>query len=395
MKKDIVIGLMGAITNNGNMGCVALTYSIIRACEIAAKQLNISTRYIIFESNFKTEKIEKMCHELDIDVSKMTSVELGYIHKISSCIKYAFRNNKMLQKIKECDAIIDLTQGDSFTDAYGNERFMLYTKIKDRIEKFHVPLILAPQTYGPFEEEKNREYAQKVIDRAACVMSRDQKSADYIKSFSNKNVIVTTDLAFMLPYDRQAKEVSDKIKVGVNISSLLIKNKIESTESKFKLSVDYDAYIESILNKLCNDDKYEVHLIPHVGEDAGYLFASKYQNITLHNAFSTPIEAKNCISQMDVFVGARMHATVAAFSTGVATIPTAYSRKFGGLYNNLGYPYVIDLQSMDMETAVARTMDFVERYKELQSKGEESMSIIGKMSENTIQILCEQFKSLL
>lgn len=395
MKENIVIGLMGAITNNENMGCVALTYSIIKACETVAERLNISIKYIIFESNYKQEKIKRMCQELKLDESKVESVELGYIHKITSCIKYASRNREMIRKIKECDAVIDLTQGDSFTDAYGNSRFMLYTKIKDKVEKVHVPLILGPQTYGPFEEEKNKKYAGKIIEKAVCVLSRDQKSADYIHTFSSKNVIVTTDLAFMLPYTKQENSISDKIKVGINISSLLIKNKTESTNSKFKLSVDYDSYIDSILNRLCNDSRYEVHLIPHVGKDACYLFSSKYPNAILHDAFLTPIEAKNCISQLDVFIGARMHATVASFSTGVATIPTAYSRKFSGLFNNLGYSYVVDLQSMNIETAVDCTMDYVERYKELKSKGEESMQAISDMSEKTIQVLCEQFRNLL
>lgn len=395
MKKNIVVGLLGAITNNGNMGCVALTYSIIKACELVAEQLNVSVSYVIFEAGYRTEKIRRMCQELNIDEAKVTSVEQGYIHKWTSCVKYATRNSKMIQKLKECNVVIDLTQGDSFTDAYGDERFFLYTKIKEKVEKLDIPLILGPQTYGPFENEKNKRYAKKVIENAACVISRDQKSADYIKFFSDKEVLVTTDLAFMLPYDKREKKSNAKIKVGVNISSLLVKNKLESTDSKFQLSVDYDAYIDSILKALSENEQYEIHLIPHVGEDAGYLFASKFPNAILHNAFTTPIEAKNCISQMDVFIGARMHATVAAFSTGVATIPTAYSRKFSGLYNNLGYSYVVDLQSMDITAAVERTMDYVKRYKELQAKGTESMQFIKNKSESTIQILSEQFKSIL
>ena len=33
-----------------------------------------------------------------------------------------------------------------------------------------------------------------------------------------------------------------------------------------------------------------------------------------------------------------MHATIGAISSGVATIPFSYSRKFEGLFGNLEYP---------------------------------------------------------
>ena len=40
---------------------------------------------------------------------------------------------------------------------------MLYTKIKELVEKLQIPLVLGPQTYGPFQDEENKKYAKKVI----------------------------------------------------------------------------------------------------------------------------------------------------------------------------------------------------------------------------------------
>ena len=201
MKKDVIIGLMGAITDNGNLGCVALTYSLIKALQSACDRNGINAKYIIFEGSYKPEKIDKMCEELLLERNHVECVPIGYIHKVTSILKYASRNQKMVRNIKRCDFVVDLTQGDSFADIYGNERFMLYTKIKELVEKLHVPLILGPQTYGPFNDEKNQKYAKKVIDNAYKVISRDQASADYIASFSNKDVEVTTDLAsFNIPH---------------------------------------------------------------------------------------------------------------------------------------------------------------------------------------------------
>lgn len=389
MKKDVIIGLMGAITDNGNLGCVALTYSLIKALQSACDRNGINAKYIIFEGSYKPEKIDKMCEELLLERNHVECVPIGYIHKVTSILKYASRNQKMVRNIKRCDFVVDLTQGDSFADIYGNERFMLYTKIKELVEKLHVPLILGPQTYGPFNDEKNQKYAKKVIDNAYKVISRDQASADYIASFSNKDVEVTTDLAFLLPYHASEKQNDGKIRVGINASSLLIKNKMESTETKFSLTTDYDNYINLLLEKLSKDERYEVYLIPHVGDDAGKVFGEKYTNVTVLERFTTPIEAKSFIASMDVFIGARMHATIAAFSSGVATIPTAYSRKFAGLYNNLGYDCVVDMQKLTTEQAFEQTMEYVESYKKLIEKRNISIGEINSKSERTIEIFEE------
>lgn len=387
MTRIKTIGLMGAIVDNGNMGCVALTYSVLTALEQVSQRKGISCRYIIFENTYAPAKIQRMCQELGIDKEKVSWAPCGYIHKWTSVIKYALRNLKMLRAIRSCDLVIDLTQGDSFTDIYGQERFLSCTKIKELVEKVGVPLVLGPQTYGPFQREENKQYAKKVIERATMVISRDQASADYVASFCSRSVDVTTDLAFLLPYEVCRKNDSSKIKVGINVSSLLVKNKKEPTEIRFSLKADYDEYINMLIQYLLGNSQYEVHLIPHVGEDAVKEYALKYPNTIAHDRFDTPIEAKNCIAGMDIFIGARMHATVAAFSAGVATIPTAYSRKFAGLYNNFGYSYVVDLQSFSAREAFLLTQQYMDQYEELKTCGANCMDMIREKGNLTLKLL--------
>ena len=70
--------------------------------------------------------------------------------------------------------------------------------------------------------------------------------------------------------------------------------------------------------------------------------------------FESAIEAKSYIASMDLFSGARMHATIAATSSGVPVIPVAYSRKFNGLYDTLKYKYYIDAKAdITLEEALA------------------------------------------
>ena len=91
----------------------------------------------------------------------------------------------------------------------------------------------------------------------------------------------------------------------------------------------------------------------------------KYPATVLETGTRTPMEIKSIIASMDVFTGARMHATIAAFSSGVATIPFSYSRKFEGLYHDLGYEYLISGASTNTQEAVKKTLEWVKEYKKL------------------------------
>ena len=114
-------------------------------------------------------------------------------------------------------------------------------------------------------------------------------------------------------------------------------------------------------------DNVILHFIPHVvlqernvenDYEVSYELYREYKSdrIVLSPFFLGPVEAKNYISGLDFFIGARMHATIAAFSSGVPVVPMAYSRKFNGLYTDtLDYNCLVDLKN-DTETTVLNTV---------------------------------------
>ena len=108
------------------------------------------------------------------------------------------------------------------------------------------------------------------------------------------------------------------------------------------------------------------------------LLHSKYKNTIVAPDFLTPIDAKSYISEMDIFIGARMHATIAAFSTGVVTIPFSYSKKFEGLFGNINYPYVISAREISTEEALRQTNQFIVDRKVIQECQKESMLEVTK-----------------
>lgn len=396
MNNNINIGLLGTVINNSNMGCVALTYSVIILLEEISNKIKTEFNYFIFENipdKSKTDLLEK---NLNITPGKIKTFPVSFFYRNISKLHHFISCIDMNKAINNCDIFLDITEGDSFTDIYGSKRFLNTVNIKQRIIKKQKKLILGPQTYGPFQNKENLDIAIKIIKEADCVISRDELSALYINQFTSKNIVIGTDLAFLLPYNKtKYKKNTGKIKIGINISSLLVKNKTDSSDVCFKLKTDYELYLKRVLDFFDKSNIYDVYVIPHVGDDGGNLYRKIYKNFIYIDRFESPIEAKSIISQMDIFIGARMHATIAAISSGVATIPNAYSRKFKGVFDNIGYPYCVDLENLTTDVSVKMTIDMINNFKELSNKAKLIKSSVNKkLAIITDSIYREIYKNL-
>ena len=55
-------------------------------------------------------------------------------------------------------------------------------------------------------------------------------------------------------------------------------------------------------------------------------------------------------------------------SSGVPTVPLAYSRKFAGVFDSLGYPHVVDLRTASEEEATERVLEAFRRREALREE---------------------------
>lgn len=396
MITPIEIGIFGAPVNNNNLGCQALTYSIINLLEAASKDLNIQFHYNIFEWDPNQELDRIFCNRLKLNSSKLLSVRLGNYRGLLRKIKHCVDNRNMKLVIKNCTLVIDLTEGDSFADIYGQDRYDTLTLIKEMVEQ-SAPLILGSQTYGPFSKTKNRKRAAKVIQKAIAVIARDKISADYVKKISGVKPFLSCDLAFRLPYDNRSAERTGK-KVGLNVSGLLYSTGSEGqgTDKSFVLKTDYDQYVDQIIKYLIKNE-YEVHLIGHVEADydVNKKLKMKYPSVNLAPEFDNPMDAKSYISSMDLFIGSRMHATIAALTSNTPVVPVAYSRKFTGLFENVDYPYVVDLQTEDTNETVQAVIDRIENYDETRIATDKSYQIAMRENDDCLKLYEEVIKQII
>lgn len=370
MNKSIRIGLMGLNFCSDNLGCAALSLSFYSELVDILRSLKVDASVFIISG------------KSDFCIKEGPEYPVVFQEYHMSDIRTLLRAYYLLKK---CDVVFDFTEGDSFSDIYGRAVFYKSALLKLLVEHSRAKLILGPQTYGPFERKDCRIIAKHIIKQAEMVYSRDERSREYLVEIgTEKDVQTATDVAFRLPYIKKANLLNiGKIKVGINISGLLWEDR-QSGNNQLGLVTDYVEYSCRIVEALLMNSNYEIYLIPHAGMDlkdkasdyaACYEMKQKFEKCILLYGSCDPIEVKNTLAQMDIVIAARMHASIGAFSSGVFTIPFAYSRKFQGYYEVLDYPVMVDGKTDATDIAVEKTLSYIKRYQEYDIQIQKSHNI--------------------
>lgn len=379
------IVIVNAAIQNGNRGCVALSISAVSILGEILNGKNIPHTFYLPQSGYaqKGTHVIKVDDEVIKFVSLPDITPLDFKHKLKKLLKKDYAQTEDVYK--NADFIFDIGQGDSFADIYGKGRFdWIFSQYRLGM-KYHKPYCILPQTIGPFKDPKIREQAKRGIEYASCVMVRDKQSYDYVKELlPKKEVTEIIDVAFFMPFKRKTFDKS-RVHVGLNISALLWHGGY-TRNNQFGLKTDYQSLVRDIIKYFLAQDGVTLHLIPHVvGADRGvendygvsFDLCEEFNNtnLVLSPLFLDPISAKNYIAGMDFFMGARMHSTIAAFSSGVSVVPMAYSRKFNGLFSDtLQYPYVADMKAQGNSDIMAVVKDSFEKRENLKKQIAERMA---------------------
>lgn len=369
--KKVIIALAGLSFGSGNLGCSALAISFYNGLVKILKELNLKAKMISLSDSADTSAYVDKCYPIEFSPYHLS--KLGTV-------------KRAIAIIDRSDFVIDFTEGDSFADLYGYGRFFRSVATKLITINRHKCLILGPQTYGPYDHTLSRIISFYIITHAKYVFSRDYESLDYLKSLGVKRkVIAATDVAFLLPYKKETIDSSERISVGINVSGLLW-DQCERNINEYSLKINYKVFCEQLIKKLL-ENNYKVYLVPHVGNKESTVENDYNACLQLHSQYPateiidnqfTAIGIKNYISAMDIFIGSRMHSTIAAFSSGVFTIPVAYSKKFQGYYEQLKYPVMVDARNISTKEAIDKTLEYVEHYKDYDITQKVSMQIAEK-----------------
>lgn len=353
--KPLRIGLLWHSLASGNLGVDALTaanLSILRA--VAADRGRALEPVVIGMADHRPPNRSGLADE--------EQPEAYPIHRRSLLSRSGF-----WRLADEIDCFVDIGAGDSFAQIYGPKRFFFLWLTKVMALLRGKPLLLAPQTIGPFASASYRAAARPVLERASAVVARDFQSSDVARKIApNARIVDSVDVAFRLPFeDRSAERNGTRIRVGINVSGLLF-HQARTGSNRFGLSYDYSGLMRALIASLTAREDVQVLLFTHATSDVDPTdddgavcdqLAREFPQATRVPDFADSSAAKSFISGLDFLYAARMHACIAAVSSGTPVMPIAYSRKFSGLFGSLGYDEWLPVDGVTATEAHRRLID--------------------------------------
>jgi len=331
--------------------------------------------------------------------------------------------NPIAKKILAANVMLDISGGDSFTDLYGDWRFKAITYPKLIAVENDIPLILMPQTYGPYISLKTKKIASDIVKSATMAFARDEESFCLLKEllgndFDEEKHKRGVDIAFLLnvqspkvlpvPAIQEWLERSDAPTIGINVSGLIY-NQIEKSFSQYGLKANYRDVIYLLIKKILDETNANIILIPHVLVDENNyesdVAASKHvialfsgdeqQRIELNLNRYEATEVKWLISQMDWFCGTRMHSTIAGLSTGVPTTAIAYSIKTRRVFKTCNQEnQVIDPRELNTADVVEGLWSGWLQRAETERSLAESLPKVMETANNQMDLIRRKIASL-
>ena len=266
-----------------------------------------------------------------------------------------FFNTTFKRMINGVKMVAALNGGDGLTDIYGDALLNSRLPEMNLAMSFNIPFVIMPQTIGPFLEERNKDRIIGILKKSAKIYVRDDNYVEELRR-NGLSYTKTKDLSYYM----QPMPFSIDIQrpcIGVNLSGLAYSNKFGNLAGQFE---SYPLLMKAIVKNFQERGCY-VYIIPHsynvnspetFNDDMEsskefYNSLENKNNVYLVDKDLISPQLKYLISQVDFFIGTRMHANFAAIFTGTPVFGLAYSYKFKSAFDNNGiYNRTIDINNL-------------------------------------------------
>ncbi|MCK4734697.1 MAG: polysaccharide pyruvyl transferase family protein [Methanophagales archaeon] len=416
MTKIVLLGLAGGM----NKGTLALLYSIIETINrfVPDVEFVLSTPTDVDMSRYTPGlKEDKRIGRISIREPRLTIISLVYLFKCilinifnRFCGHVSISENSRLFEYYDSDVVIN-GGGDNMSGETGFpiDPFIniLYAILLNK------PIVLYAESLGYFSNPIHNSIAKFIFNRTKLILVREDVSKKWLddKDIHNPQIYVTADPAFLLdpvPQSRVFEILSNegidaiqKPVIGVNPSGLISRFREEGQ----KAEKDIASIMARVIDNLIENLNVTIIMIPHVYTpevDDRIAINSVFHKVknkskvkTIKNEYS-PQELKGIIGQCDLFIGARMHATIAATSMLVPTVGIAYSHKMHGIIGEmLGQrKYILDIKELDYENLISTIKDAWENREEIKKELEVKIPMVKEKAMLNGKLVKELLDSL-
>lgn len=321
-----------------NHGCEALVYTISEQIKeiYPDSEITLASYFKEDDDRFDFPNVDSIIQ------NNMWLVRFTIPWLVYQIDKRLLGSNAVQERFMYCRACYELARdadiciaigGDTYCYNKGKEHWPLERKIK----KLGKKMLLWGCSLEP--EDIPGEMAEH-LSNFDVITARDPITYEaLIEGGVKSKILHCADPAFLLPV--QACRLPDGWKdgkmVGLNFSPMVMGNVQRKDDSR--------KAIYALIDYILNSGEDNVVLIPHVrlgfSDDMDELrpIYEKYKStgrvLLVDDDSLNARQLKYLISKCRLFVGARTHATIAAYSTGVPTLSIGYSVKARGIARDL------------------------------------------------------------
>ena len=402
-------------SNKGNCAIVHSTIETIKRF-VPDAEFNLTGPY---ERDHNGLQIKKQIGVgLSIRKPHYTIMSLLYLFKCSyiSILKrfnvhIPVSKNSRLFDYYDSDIVVN-SGGDHLSGEYGIGTLGTFINISYAI-LLGKPIVLYGDSLGYFENPVLNYIAKFVFNRTNLILVREELSKKYLdnNNITMPKIYVTADPAFLLNpvpqssvFEILSNEGIDEIQnslIGINPSRLISRFRGKGHQ---KAEEEFTNIMAKVIDNLAENLKATIIMIPHVytGNDDRMTINRIFRKVKnksnvkiIKNEYS-PQELKGIIGECDLFIGARMHATIAATSMLVPTVGIAYSHKMQGIIGEMlgQQKYVLDIKELDYESLISTINDAWENREKIRKKLEVKIPMVKEKAMLNGKLVKELLDSL-
>lgn len=275
--------------------------------------------------------------------------------------------------------------GSLLQDVTGNFSVPYYLGLSWLAKLQGAKCVYYAQGAGPLEKKWSQKLTAFTLNRFDFLGVRDQGSKKLLQEIGvKKNIELTVDPVFAL-YNK------------LNTVRQQIKGKLEIGVSVRPWSVDYVEELAAALNKFAQSKNCRFLIFPmHQGSDES--ISHKLQKLlnTESKIINLPADPKKALkefSQLDLFVGVRLHSLIFALLNQIPLLALSYDPKIEGLMGELDYLPLIKVEDLEAAQA-AEKLEYLlgERYA-LRKKIKEYVRNKKRKAEDFAALVLEEVSS--
>lgn len=263
----------------------------------------------------------------------------------------------------EISCVIDIS-GFALSSSWEVKASKEYLRRVSEAKRKHIPVILMPQSFGPFsygqDQKKMDRMIRENLSYPKAIFAREKEGVDLLQDrYHCKNIFLSPDLVLCHPTpeigvicrNAEAVKPTQIPEIPGNTVGVIPNMRTLSGHNKSELLDFYKKIIETVLDKQKN-----VALIRHSREDLSFckeiktIFAQEDHVQLLTNDFDC-FSYDALVQKLDFIIGARYHSLVHAFKAGIPCIAIGWAVKYLELFRLFGdEAFVFDVRkALDIE----------------------------------------------